>query len=127
MKFKSIKVYSLICFLILSLYTGCFPPPSETDIEKLNLLENKYGDNFRFKLIDEAYLKVELKKDILVSENDVIEIYKLFFFESKEDTKRRNTPYVYLNFYDSKGDFQYQIFYEKWSNKFVKSKTREYY
>ncbi|OGL47352.1 MAG: hypothetical protein A2W05_00975 [Candidatus Schekmanbacteria bacterium RBG_16_38_10] len=117
----------IIIFFLLSLCTGCFPPPSETDIAKLNLLKNKYGDNFRFKLIDETYLKVELKKDIPVNENDLKEIYKLFFFESKEDTKRRNTSFVYLNFYDSRGNFQYQIVYEKWSNKFVKSKTREYY
>ena len=127
MKCNIMKVYTyIITFILLSLYAGCFPS-SETDIAKLNLLKNKYGDNFRFKLIDGAYLKVELKKEILISENDLIEIYKSFFFESKEDTKRRNTSFVYLNFYDSRGNFQYQIVYEQWSNKFIKSKTREYY
>jgi len=109
------------------LYAGCFSTPSETDNERFNLLKNRYGDIFQFKLVLDQYLHVKLKKDIQVTENDLIEIYKLFFFESEENNIRRDTTtFVYLNFYNFKGKFQYQLFYDKQSKKYVKGKTEAY-
>ena len=121
------KLYSyLIICLFLFLYAGCFRPPSTEDNEKLNQLINRYGDTFDFKLTGEFYLLVKLKKDIQISENDLIEIYNLFFFKPEEDSQLRKTSFVYLNFYDFRGKFQYQLVYSTKSKRYVKGE-REFY
>ncbi len=126
-KMDTIKLYGyLILCIFLFLYIGCFRPPSETDNKRLNLLKNKYGDIFQFKLVDDLYLQVSLKKERERNENDLIEVYKLFFFESDENNRRRDTNFVYLNYYDFKGKFQYQLSYDMQTKKYVKEKTEFY-
>jgi len=103
---------------------GCYSQPSNTDLAKLNEIQNKYTD-FEFMLIDEFYLKVKLRKDMPVSENYLREIYKIFFFDETND-QPRETTYVYLNYYDSEGKFQYQIAFDAKNDSFIHSQS-EYY
>lgn len=90
----------------------------------LKQMENKHT-NFDFALTDEFYLKATLRSGIPVSEQDLIEIYKAFFFD-ETNARLRNTTFVYLNFYDSRGKFEYQLAFDPKKNAFVKSRS-EYY
>lgn len=108
----------------LLLLSGCSPAPSETDIARLKLVETKHP-GFEFTLKDEFYLKAKLRKEVPVSEDDLRDIYKMFFFD-ETNSRLRNTTFVYLNFYDSKGKFQYQVAFDSKKNAFVKSQS-EYY
>ncbi len=109
------------CLLLLS---SCSRDPSETDMARLKLIENKYSA-FEFRLVDELYLNVKLRKETLVSEKDLREVYRIFFFEDTSNCLR-NTTFIYLNFYDYYGNFQYQIAFDAKKNTFIKSRTEHY-
>lgn len=127
-KFKIIKLF--ICIFSLNYFLLHFYScslPSKNDIEKLSLLNEKFGENYAFELKNEFYLKVQIIKDMEIDENELRVIYKIFFFDDLDGKiKKRNTSFVYLNCIDYKGKFQFQISYDFITNNFVKS-YREYY
>lgn len=94
--------------------------PSEMDLERLKMVDETYGQKYSFKLSGEFYLEVKSRRDVQVDEEELIEIYKLFFFDSSK-TRKRQTTFIYLNWYNHRGRFQYQIFYDPRKNEFKKS------
>lgn len=123
--FIKLLIYSFILFSILISGAGCAPSYSREDTTTLNALKEKYGDTFKLEFDGEFYLKVELKKDIKITQEELIEIYKMFSFY-KETNKRRKTSFVYLNYYDFMGKFQYQISYDQKTNNFIRSSAEHY-
>jgi len=124
-----IRIAIVMSFLIvvgicLCFHIGC-ENATEDDMKRLNVLEKTYGDKFHFKLENEFYLRVSVKKELEVDEKELIEIYKLFFFDELGG-QRRKTSFVYLNYYDSTGKFRFQIAYDSNKNEFTKSKTEHY-
>jgi len=90
------------------------------DMERLKALNEIYGEKYSFKLSGDFYLEVTSKGDVQVTEEELIGIYKLFFFDSSK-TKKRDTAFIYLNWYKRRGRFQYQIFYDPRTGQFKKS------
>lgn len=123
---RAIKIFLLVVFL-LSLSFACYKATDE-DGAKLKELEVKFGDRYKFSLTsDGTYVYAKLRKDALLQKNDDEEMYKLFVFKNFEKEERRNTPYVYLNLYDAKGNFLHQIYYDPKTHKFGREYKREHY
>lgn len=115
--------YSIAACWIL-IFCACSRPPSEVDLARLKLLENRYA-SFEFELKYELYLIARLRNDIHVSDEDIIDVYKTFFFD-ETGNRRRTTTFVYLNFYDFKDKFQYQLALDPSTSTFIKNRS-DYY
>ena len=114
----TIAGHSLLLFLACS-------NPSDADLQRLKVLNEIYGQKYSFELSIDAYLEVESRGREHVSEEELIRIYKLFFFDESGMTERETT-FIYLNWYDWRGKFQYQIFYDPREGEFKKSKQDHY-
>jgi hypothetical protein len=106
---------------VLLFSAGCQSRP-EADVKMVEVLKARYGNKFNFKLEGEYYLGVRQKHDTQVDEEDLKDIYRTFFLD-ESGKKRRDTTYVSINFYDSTGKFQYQMYYDIEKGIFVKGKA----
>jgi hypothetical protein len=120
------KVF-LLFVLLLSLNFSCYTPTAE-DRSKLKELETKLGDRYRFSLDKNGpYLYARLKKGASMRKDDDETIYKIFRFKDFEKKEQRNSTYVYLNLYDSRGNFLHQIYYDTQTQKLWREYKREHY
>jgi len=120
------KAKLVLCFLlnvqVFLLNMGC-SNPTEMDLQRLRVLEEIYGEYYSFDLSGEFYLEVKSRKNMEEGkEDELFDIYKLFFFDESR-MKRRDTTFYYLNWYNHRGRFQYQIFYDPKEKEFKKSKA----
>jgi len=104
--------------------SSCSPNPTPEDSRRLDQLRARYGDRYRFELAEDTYIEATNKVDVTVNKNEAIAIYRDFWFTG--NTERRDTHYVYLNLYNKDGDFQFQIFGDRNSARFVTS-NRDHY
>lgn len=111
--------------LILILSVACSPPPSAADRERLTALERQYGQKFDFELEGEFYLRAVSRDTALPPQVEMENIYRTFMFE-ESGTRRRTTSFVYLNVYDARGDFRYQVAFDPKANEFVVNRTEHY-
>ena len=122
------RTRNLSCLAVI-LTLCCLLPacrsPSDDDIRRLNDLRNMVPRKFEFDLQGEYYLSVRSSAKEDAMENEIIDIYKRFFFERNTDN-RRNTRFVYLNYYGHDGKFRYQVAYDPKKRDFVRSKTEHY-
>ena len=116
-----IWIGGLSCLLLI----GACRSPSDEDGKRFSILREKYKGDFSFEMDGDLYLKARLQRNRTVNESELIEIYRMFFFEEGYE-RRRKTTFVYLNFYDFSGGFQYQIAYDPRQGRFVRSNA-EYY
>lgn len=112
----------LILFPVFFLL-GCMPKMNTVDAQKLSALKQKYEDKYHFELKDDLYLIVRSMQMNQDDKEVVLNIYKEFFFDGKEQL--RDSSYIYLNYY-SQNTFVYQLYYDMDKNEFFVSKT-EYY
>jgi hypothetical protein len=115
----SIFVCLFVAGSALFLSIGC-SRASETDLERLNLINEIYGERFVLEFEGEFHLDARLKQDVQVDESELISIYKVFAFDDSMKEKR-DTTYMFLSFYDHRGRLQYQVYYDKIAKKFRKS------
>ncbi len=111
--------------LILLVATSCSRATPE-DIRRLDNMEKQYGDRFSFALEPEIYITVQCKKGSIPAEDELIKIYRTFFWDEQHNEKRDDSSFVYMNVYDAKGRFQYQLFYEANKGKFGKNSADHY-
>ena len=107
---KATRCFLLVVFLC-SVIIGC-AQPTDRDKEALQMLTKKFGERYNFKFDGEFWLIARAKKDVVILKGEDEEMYKVFFFENKDVTKKRNTSYVYLDLYDSGGKFVCQLFFD---------------
>jgi len=120
--------HSAICLGVLLLFVveGCTHPSSEDNLQ-LSTLKAQFGGRYEFSLQAEFYLRVRMKPGIAGSESEAQEIYRAFFMKKGQGIlERRRTSYVYLNVYDSEGEFLWQLFYNPSSGKIEKSMSENY-
>jgi hypothetical protein len=123
---KAIKIFLLVVLLV-SLGFSCYKA-TEEDRVKLRELETKFGDRYQFSLDKNGpYLYAKLKNGAVMDKEDDEAIYKVFRFINFEKRQERDSTYVYLNLYDVKGSFLYQIYYDPQSHKFWREYKREHY
>lgn len=122
------KLTALIAFLLIGAIAllGIYDcHPTVEDISRLQTLSDRYP-RYKLSFDCDLYLKV-VSLDPLDPNTDqaVIDIYNTFF--AKEDGKlKRKTPFVYVNFYNDKNDFQYQLIHN-WKTNVYEKGNREFY
>lgn len=97
-----------LCFII----AGCCDHPTEGDRAAMQMLTKKFGDRYTFELDGELWLVARAKKNVLVLKGEEEEMYKVFFCETNDQMKKRNTTYVYIDLYDSDGKFICQLSFD---------------
>ena len=98
--------------------------PSTADKARLKVLESSYGDQFKFAIEENLYLRVTQRTPPPVPEEQLRAIYERFVFDG---AARRTTPIVYLNYYDANGRFQYQLFYDPKTQQIQRDDHSEHY
>lgn len=125
---SALKVTALVAFLLIGfiIYLGKYDcHPSAEDISRLQTLSDRYP-RYTFSFDCDLYLKVKALDPISQdSDQTVIDIYNAFL--AKEDGKlKRDTSFVYVNFYNNKEDFQYQLTHD-WKTNSYERGNREFY
>lgn len=120
------KAAPFIAWVALASLFGC-GGPSPDDQAKLVELEKRFGNHYEFSFQGDSYLLAKLKKGATNSDQETEEMYKLFLFQDFKKRERRSSSFVYLNIYDSKGNFLYQYFYDPQSQFFRKEEKVEHY
>ncbi|WP_156920881.1 hypothetical protein [Fundidesulfovibrio putealis] len=125
---SALKLTAPIAFLLFGaiVLLGIYDcHPTAEDVSRLQTLSDRYP-RYKLSFDCDLYLKV-MALDPLSPHSDqtVIDIYNIFF--AKDDGKlKRDTPFVYVNFYNNKGDFQYQLIHDWQINDYVMG-NREFY
>lgn len=121
----TMRIFAAIVTLAAALSVwSCRPDPTAEDSRRLEQLQQRYGDRYRFELEEDTYIEATNKVDATVSTNEAISIYKDFWFNG--NIERRDSHYVYLNLYNKDGDFQFQIFWDRNSGRFITSNRGHY-
>lgn len=125
---SALKVTALVAILLIGfiVYLGKYDcHPAAEDVSRMKILSERYP-RYTFSFDCDLYLKVKSLDPLAQgSDQTVIDIYNTFF--AKEGGKqKRDTPFVYVNFYNDKGDFQYQLIHDWRTNDYVKG-NREFY
>jgi len=110
-----------VCWI--PLLSGCTPPP-DTDVSRVKLLESRYPD-FDF-VLDDVYVEAKLRQGASASDQDVMEIYKTFFLDEATG-QNRDTRFVYLNYYKSRDEFQYQLYFDPATNAVAREERADHY
>jgi hypothetical protein len=111
------------CLMLMILSSGC-GRPSPQDATRLDSLRARYGNLLEFEIEENLYLHARQRDSAVVPESKLKEIYDFFVFE---DGDRRPTPVVYLNYYDTVGRFQYQLFYDPKIHRIRRDDRSEHY
>jgi hypothetical protein len=99
---------------------------TQEDVRRLGELRDRYGERFNFALESEIYLRVRCKSPVAPSEKEVIGIYKIFFWNEQANGIRSDSSFVYLNLYDNRGKFLYQLAYDRNKGEFIKGRVDHY-
>ena len=115
---RKLTAYLFVLGCVFFILTEC-SPPSKTDLERLSALNEIYGDSFSFKFRGDNHLEARSRKDIEISENELISIYKVFFFDETMTTRRNDTYKVFLTFVDYQGRTRYNLMYSPYKKDFL--------
>jgi len=117
-----VKVTALLIVLLFGVIYclgkyDCRTSPEDT--ARLKQLSGLYP-RYHFKFDCEFYLIVKSLEPITEkSDQEVVDVYNKFFEDDNGKLKRK-TSFMYLNLYDSKGRFQYQLIHDWRENAYVK-------
>lgn len=125
---SALKLTALLIFLLFGVivFLGVYDcHPSTEDVARLKQLSELYP-RYHIKFDCELYLIVKSLEPISEkSDQEVVDIYNKYFKDNNGELKRKTT-FVYLNLYDNKGRFQYQLIHDWRENAYVKQ-SREFY
>ena len=114
------RILGGVCFVLAA--AACFPP-TEGDKAALEELEAKFGDRFAFGIVDGLYLRARQRTEETPSAALVDSIYNAFW---TTPSGRRDAGAVYLNLYDEKNQFRYQVSWNRRTGELSTSRA-EYY
>lgn len=120
---SAVAIVLSVALLTTTLLLGGCARPSEQDQEQLALLERQFGDRYSFKFEDEFYVHAISKAVNEPSDGEAEEIYKLFAFSDFERKVRRESGYIYFNFFTADGRFLYQLTYDPETGKIEHGST----
>lgn len=101
---------------------GCGEVPAG-DAARLKLVRAKYSARYEFSIYDELYLHARARPGVRVESAEAERIYGDFFFPSLPTSESHA---VYLNLYDDRGEFLYQLAWDQASHRFVRSQADAY-
>ena len=126
---------SLLAILIITVLITIksWSVPSQDDLQAIQKIKSKYGNIYDVKFHREGlYVDLKPRYSDFVSEVEAKNIYKMLFFYSISDERPRNSKWLYLNIYRKSNSkifrhaFDYQLYYDKRRELFIRSK-RPYY
>ncbi|GAB6037703.1 hypothetical protein JCM15519_22620 [Fundidesulfovibrio butyratiphilus] len=115
---KHTLIVLLVMFVAALLFArSCCPTPQPEDVEHMRMLKEKFPEyDFSF---DCEYVRTRAKTvEAQGNENKLQEMYLLFFID--KSGVRRNSDFVYLNYYGTDGEFKYQVYYNVKTKSFSK-------
>ena len=121
---QSLDKKTILIFLLV-FFTGCISKQEKESVDKLN---EQYSD-YHFKGSGGVHLNVYLKKST-IDTSEIISIYKDIFLVCDTSNKiisSKMIGWVYLNVFDNKGHFCFQLLYDTYGNQEFKFKKKAYY
>lgn len=122
--FKLMKfIVVLYAFLLLTSLVSqraCCPTPQPEDVKRMRMLREKFPE-YAFDFDCEFYISARARSKAIeaqTTQEKLEEMYRCFFMD---DSGEKRVGFVYLNYYDSSGEFQYQLFYDRNEKVFYKS------
>ncbi|MCA1791020.1 MAG: hypothetical protein LC667_14530 [Thioalkalivibrio sp.] len=115
---------TLLALLLVSSSVGCSPISVE-DAQRLQRLEEAYGEHASFDLEGDLYVRATLKPGAQVTLEEWERVYRHFFFETS-GLQRRETSFVYLNVHAPDGSFLFQLAYDPRGARFVRNRSQHY-
>jgi hypothetical protein len=96
---------------------------SSGDAERLAQVQERYAARYEFSVEDELYLQVRARRGVRVDSADAEHIFRDFFSVPES---RQKSSIVYLNFYDDRGRFLYQLAYDPIAHRVIRGRTEAY-
>jgi hypothetical protein len=122
---KLLTSYTLIALLAGGLL-GCQTRSTSEDLRRLEFLNEEYAGDFKLAFKYPVYLEVKALGSGQVKTDEVENIFVFFFLEPHKDRTREDTNYTYLNFFDYRGEFQYQLYFNPRTKEIVKQVETAY-
>lgn len=97
--------------------------PTQADQGHLRRLQEDYGRQFDF-AFEDIYLRARSRAGLATKE-DAIKLCQAFWFDATGEP-RRDSNLVYLNIYDQRGDFQFQVYWDRAQRSLAFSRTEHY-
>lgn len=111
--------------LLFAAVFACGLGPTEEDRSRLQQVESRYGDRYRFRLAsDDLYLEAYRTAEGEPTEQEARAIFRDFWL--MDGQPRSDSHYVYLNLYDDEGDFLFQLSWDPERQELVRSSTSHY-
>jgi hypothetical protein len=110
--------------MVLTILCSCCSNPTDDEMKALTVTKALYPE-FDIDLYCEFYIRVRARHSIDHDPYDqLIGIYETIIFDINKN--RRKTSFVYLNYCDKSGSFQYQIAFHPREGKYKKGRS-DYY
>jgi hypothetical protein len=110
---------------ILSVATfvlGCEELPP-ADAQRVAQVNARHAARYELSTEGNLYLVARARPGVRVDSAEAERIFAEFFLQQG---KRREGALVYLNLYDERGDFLYQLYYDPATHRIVRGKTEHY-
>jgi hypothetical protein len=95
--------------LLLLLFLRCGPGATPEDLERLERIKGRYGDEYDISLRQSTYVEAEYKDRGCPEREEARAIHRAFWMSG--DRSRGNSNYIYLNLFDRNGKFCYQLYW----------------
>jgi hypothetical protein len=120
------RVVALSMLSTLAPTSGCVSrsPPPDADRLALGRVQRTVENQLTLGLEDELYVTAKLLPDTTITAAELERVYRDFFFVP--NGRRRDTEYVYLNVYDARGLFLFQLAYDPRAGRMIRSRTEHY-
>lgn len=94
------------------------------DRQRLERITQKYRTQLEFTLESDLYMRAKLRPEKRISVAELEQVYRDFFFQP--DGTRRETLYVYLNVYDARGRFLFQLSHDPRKQQITRGSAEHY-
>jgi len=99
--------------IILAMLTlsSCGTWTTDEDEKRLAALEREFGHRYEFSPQSDLYLDARCRADEPPTREEAERIFRAFWFTDRNEP-RTDSAYVYLNIFDNRGVFQFQVFWD---------------
>ena len=111
-----------IAVLILAAFASCGPMPSG-DAKRLEEVRSKHSARYELSIYDDLYLHARARPGVQVDSAEAEQIFRDFFVPPLPP---RESNAVYLNLYDHRDKFLYQLSYDPISHQLIRSRAEAY-
>lgn len=111
--------------LAIFMLSSCGTRATVEDKKRLATLEDQFGQRYEFSLESEIYLNARCRTPEPPTREEAEGIYRAYWL-TEENVPRTDTAFVYLNIYDSRRVFQFQIYWDRQARRPAYSRQDHY-